>query len=244
VSPCTKLILYLTATYPNVDTFLTMLETCSSVVDMFEIGVPTENPKYDGPTVRMTHREAQIRGVDALKVVKGRISKDFVVMAYFEDYLNNLDKFFETSSEIGAKSILFPDLLFDYYDMVNLYYRKCLDYGLKPCFFISSKFPYREVERLLKYEPYFIYLGLQACSGIRLPIFIERNVKIYKSIIDNNCPLIVGFAIRRPEDVELLIKLNVDGIVIGSAFIKEFITCGLECGLKLLESLRKVIMGC
>ncbi len=243
MTSCTKLILYLTATYPSTKMFLDILEKSSRLVDMFEIGIPTQNPKYDGPTIRTTHKGSEVKGLKALDVVKNVALKDFVVMAYMEDYVDNIDVLFEKCSEIGARGVLLPDLLFDFYDMVDIYYRKCVEYSLEPCFFISSKFPYKWVEKLLRYRPFFIYLGLQACSGIRLPIFIERNVKIYRSIINDSCDLIVGFAIKSPEDVKLLVNLNVDGIVIGSAFIREVMSRGVEYGLKLLEDLKKVLKG-
>ncbi len=242
VASCTKLILYLTATYPSVDMFLNVVETVSPLVDMFEIGVPTNNPKYDGPTVRMTHRAAELKGLRALEVLKGRVSRDLIVMAYMEDHVNSLDIFLQKCAEIGARGVLMPDLLFDYYDMVEMFSKSCREHGLEPCFFISSKFPYKEVERILAQKPYFIYLGLQACSGVRLPIFIERNVKIYKSLIGDRCPLVVGFAIKSPEDVKLLKRLGVDGVVVGSAFIREISKCGIECGVKLLESLKKALI--
>ncbi|NPA70871.1 MAG: tryptophan synthase subunit alpha [Crenarchaeota archaeon] len=242
MSSCTKLILYLTATYPNTTTFLNIIETVSHIVDMFEIGVPTTNPKYDGPTIRMTHRTAEVKGLNALDILRGNMSRDFIIMAYMEDHVDKLDIFLRKCAEIGAKGVLMPDLLFDYYDMVDKFVNECRRFGLEPCFFISSKFPYREVERLVTYRPLFIYLGLQACSGVRLPIFIERNVKIYKSIIGDRCPLVVGFAIKSPDDVRLLKKIGVDGVVIGSAFIKEIARCGVECGLKLLESLKRALV--
>ncbi len=242
VSSCTKLILYLTATYPNTTTFLNVIETVSQIVDMLEIGVPTNNPKYDGPTIRMTHRMAELKGLEALEVIRGFTSREFIIMAYMEDYVNNLDIFLKKCAEIGARGVLMPDLLFDYYEMVEKFVNECRRFGVEPCFFISSKFPYREVERLVAYRPLFIYLGLQACSGVRLPIFIERNVKIYRSIIGNRCPLIVGFAIKSPDDVRLLKNIGVDGIVVGSAFIRELTRCGLECGLKLLESLKRALV--
>jgi len=236
------LILYLTATYPNTETFLNILETVSHLVDMFEIGVPTDNPKYDGPTIRMTHRGAELRGVRALEVLRGRVPREFVVMAYMEDHVNSLDLFLEKCAEAGARGVLMPDLLFDYHDLVEEFSKKCREHGLEPCFFISSKFPYREVDRVLSQRPLFIYLGLQACSGVRLPIFIERNVKIYRSIIGDRCPLIVGFAIKSPEDVKLLKKLGVDGVVVGSAFVRELSRCGLECGLRFLEDLKRALV--
>ncbi|NPB00566.1 MAG: tryptophan synthase subunit alpha [Crenarchaeota archaeon] len=242
VSSCTKLILYLTATYPSTATFLNILETVSSIVDLFEIGVPTNNPKYDGPTVRMTHRAAELKGMEALDVLKGNVPRDFVIMAYMEDHVDKLELFLKKCAEVGARGVLMPDLLFDYYEMVEKFVNECRKFGLEPCFFISSKFPYREVERLVELRPLFIYLGLQACSGVRLPIFIERNVKIYRNIIGDRCPLIVGFAIKSPDDVKLLKRLRVDGIVIGSAFIKELSRCGIECGLKLLESLKRALV--
>ncbi|OYT25887.1 MAG: tryptophan synthase subunit alpha, partial [Thermoprotei archaeon ex4572_64] len=166
-----KLVLYLTASYPSVQKFKEIIEKTRSIVDMFEIGVPTVNPKYDGPTIRMTYREAEIKGLEAIKTLPA-ITSDFTVMSYLEDHLHHFEDFVNLVKSLSAKSILLPDLLFDYYDYIDLYVKLKKKYGVEPSFFISSKFPYRVVRKLLTYSPLFIYLGLQASSGIKLPLLV------------------------------------------------------------------------
>lgn len=56
------------------------------------------------------------------------------------------------------------------------------DYSLSTTF-ISSNTPHKIIERLTKYEPLFIYLGLYAATGIKLSLHIERNIKEIRKLI-------------------------------------------------------------
>ncbi len=235
-----NLVLYLTSTYPSVQKFKEIVEKCDSIVDLFEIGVPTLNPKYDGPTVRMTYREAELLGVKALEVICDlNIKRNFIIMTYLEDYLHDFEHFVNFVKSLGARSILLPDLLFDFYHYVDSYVKLCERYGMEPTFFISSKFPYKIVRKLLTYSPYFIYLGLQASSGIKLPLIVERNVKIMRELIGDSCRLYVGFAIRDVEEIKILRELGVHGVVIGSSFIKLLKDYGLIRALNFLKELKR-----
>jgi len=60
--------LYITATYPDSATFLEVLNRTRGIVDFYEIGIPTSNPKYDGPIIRMTHFKSQLKGLEAIKI--------------------------------------------------------------------------------------------------------------------------------------------------------------------------------
>lgn len=55
-----------------------------------------------------------------------------ILMGYVEDYVNNLGLVAETASEVGASSVLFPDLLFEHLDMLETYVNVMRDYSLRP----------------------------------------------------------------------------------------------------------------
>ncbi|ADY01627.1 tryptophan synthase, alpha subunit [Vulcanisaeta moutnovskia 768-28] len=208
---------YITATYPNKETFLNAVKCLSGVSDFLEIGIPTQNPKYDGPVIRKTHFGSELKGLDAIRVTKyGDVPT--ILMGYIDDYVNNLGLVTETASEVGASSVLFPDLLFEHLDMLENYINAMREYSLRPTFFISSNTPYTLVGTLIKYEPLFIYLGLYAATGIKLPLYIERNVREVRKLVDN-ITLIAGFAINTPEMVKLVISAGADAVVVGTALV-------------------------
>ena len=208
---------YITATYPNKETFLNAVKCLSSASDFLEVGIPTLNPKYDGPVIRRTHFEAELKGLDAVKVARyGDVPT--ILMGYVEDYANNLELVAETANEVGASSVLFPDLLFEHLEMLETYVNVMRDYSLRPTFFVSSNTPHRLISALVRYEPLFIYLGLYAATGIKLPLYIERNVREVRKLVDG-VTLVAGFAINTPEMVKLVISAGADAVVVGTALV-------------------------
>lgn len=175
---------YVTATYPNKNDFLNAIRCLSEVSDFLEVGIPTNNPKYDGPVIRKTHFASELKGLDAVNVAKyGKVPT--ILMGYVEDYVNNLELVAKVASEAGASSVLFPDLLFEHLDKLEEYVMAMRNHSLRPTFFISSNTPHRLVNVLVRYEPLFIYLGLYAATGIKLPLYIERNIKEVRKLVDN-----------------------------------------------------------
>jgi len=229
--------LYLTATYPSVRHFIEALNGVRGLVDFLEIGIPTGNPKYDGPVIRVTHHGAELKGLEAVKVVDdyGRYSRVPVLMGYVADYVDSLNEAASVARSVNAVSILFPDLIFDYPELIDRYVEVMVSNGLRPSFFISSKTPYKLVKRLSEYNPLFIYLGLYAATGIKLPIYVEQNVTTIRSIVGDTF-LVVGFAVNNPDMVKSLIKAGADGVVVGTAFIQRM--SNLESALSLLKWLR------
>ena len=223
-----KLGVYLTLPYLN-----EKLNDVLKYIDFIEFGIPTNNPKYDGPFIRKLYRESMIKGLDVFRYSFPKFEKPLVVMAYMEDYLNNLKELFNEASRIGAVSILLPDLLFEYLEYLNDYINLSQKFSMKPTFFVSSKVPYKLILKLTTYNPLFIYLGLYATTGIKLPIHIERNISIIKRLIGKQ-HLIVGFAIDNPEIVKLVFKSGADGIVVGTAFLR-VINNGIDEGVKFIK---------
>ncbi len=205
---------YITATYPSKEAFLNAVKCLSNVSDFLEIGIPTQNPKYDGPPViRKTHFASELKGLDAVKVTRyGGVPT--ILMGYIEDYVDNMELVAETANEVGASSVLFPDLLFEHIDLLESYVGVMRDYSLRPTFFVSSNTPHRLIASLVKYEPLFIYLGLYAATGIKLPLYIERNVREVRKLVDD-VTLIAGFAINTPEMVRLVINAGADAWLLG-----------------------------
>ncbi len=208
---------YVTATYPSKNDFLNAVRCLSEVSDFLEVGIPTNNPKYDGPVIRKTHFASELKGLDAVNVTRyGKVPT--ILMGYVEDYVNNLELVIKTASEVGASSVLLPDLLFEHLDKLEEYVMAMRNHSLRPVFFISSNTPHRLVSVLVKYEPLFIYLGLYAATGIKLPLYIERNIKEVRKLVDN-VTLIAGFAINTPEMVKLVIGAGADAVVVGTALV-------------------------
>ncbi len=230
-----KLGVYLTPSYLN-----EKVKSVLEIVDFVELGIPTDNPKYDGPFIRKLHKESSVKGLRAFQYCYNiKFEKPLIVMAYMEDYLSNLKELFAESSKIGAISVLLPDLLFEYIEYLDDYVKLMKEFHMEPTFFISSKVPHKLITKLTAYNPLFVYLGLYATTGIKLPVHIEKNISIVRQLIGKQ-HLIVGFAIDSSETVKIIFKAGADGIVVGTAFLQA-INKSIESGLRFLESLKEVM---
>ncbi len=215
-----KLVAYVTAGDPLVFSIVDVL--ISSGIDLFELGIPSEHPKYDGPAIRKSYRRALERGVTlekAFEIIEGFPSSK-VLFTYFDLAMKvGLEEFASLASQCSVESVLFPDMLIDYPESLDAYIRICGRYGLKPSFFVTSSFPHRLISKLARLEPAFIYLGLMASTGILLPITLDRTIRIVRKLV-GDVPLFVGFAISKPEQVANCVNAGADGIVVGSAILR------------------------
>lgn len=205
--------LYLVAGWPDADRYRKGLDIASQYADFFELGVPTANPKYDGPYIRSAHRE-----VAAPVWERPRVPT--YLMAYWEDFKTAPERLFSRAAELGARGVLAPDLLVDFPEDLETYIRLSGEWGLSTVFFLPSKFPHRLARRLASAGPDFIYLGLYAATGIELPVYVERNIKILRSEAPGVF-IVAGFAIDAPEKAVKAVRAGADGVVIGTAFMKK-----------------------
>ena len=219
-----SLTIYLTLGYPSSKTMLEVVEELIKLgVDMLEFGIPYEAPKYDGPTIRKTHKTTLSNGFNyeqALTLLKEITTNNQFLLTYYElAHKIGVEKFFREISDTRVKAILFPDLLIEYPNELNYYDKLCMEHGLEKVYFISSSFPHNMIRNLANRDPSFIYMGLMASTGVSLPIHVKRNIAIIRKLL-GDIPMIGGFAIKTPEQIKEYINAGVNGIVIGSAVIK------------------------
>ncbi|MEM2676911.1 MAG: tryptophan synthase subunit alpha [Candidatus Bathyarchaeia archaeon] len=242
------LVAYLTAGDPYVNSeIVDVLSKCG--VDIFEFGIPTVKPKYDGLTIKASYKRALKNGATVEKsfsMIKNFQPAHKVVFTYFElAKAVGLENFMGYVSDAGAEGVLFPDLLIDYMDELDTYLRLCIEYDFDPVLFITSTFPHKMVSKLAQLNPAFIYLGLMASTGTFLPITVTNTIKIMKGLVGDT-PLLVGFAISDPSQVSGYVKAGADGVVVGSAILK-LINNGQNMRLKreklanFVQSLKKAL---
>jgi len=241
---------YLTLGFPEPARFRGVVESLRGCVDFYEFGVPTRRPKYDGPTIRMTHRrvvEQGLVGREALRLLRGLdVGAPFTLMAYLEDYVGGdaeaLRGFLEDAASAGALCVLFPDLAFDYPGMVDRYVEESERAGMRPCFFASSRFPHAWLVRFAALNPLYVYLGLQPATGVELPIAVVKNVRTARRLVGDRY-LLTGFAVRRPETAAGLIRAGADAVVVGSAVARRLVEEGVEAARGLACELHHAVHG-
>ncbi|MGC8588849.1 MAG: tryptophan synthase subunit alpha [Hydrogenobaculum sp.] len=233
------LLSYMVAGYPDLETsykaFDILLENGS---DMIEIGFPFSDPVADGPTIQEAHTVALQNGIthkDIFNLSKSlktkHKDKPFLLMTYFNPIFKiGLDKFFEEAKESGIDGFIIPDLPAEEAQGVkDILEQKSLSLVM---LLAPTSFKNNRVKSVCKMSTDFVYMvSITGITGARDKLPIE-SIKEYAKAYKEHChkPIVLGFGISTKEHVDAL-KRYVDGVVVGSHFVKSLKQRGLE-GLK------------
>ncbi len=239
------LLSYMVAGYPDLDTsykaFDILLENGS---DMIEIGFPFSDPVADGPTIQEAHNVALQNGItqkDIFELSKSlktkHKDKPFLLMTYFNPiFKHGIEVFFEEAKESGIDGFIIPDLPAEEAEGV----KKSIEArGLSLVMLLApTSFKNDRVSNVCRMSTDFVYMvSITGITGARdsLPV---KNIKEYAKAYKEHCqkPMVLGFGISTKEHIDVL-KRYIDGVVIGSHFIKSLKQRGLE-GLR--EEVKKL----
>jgi len=226
---------YFTSGYPNLnDTGAIVKSLEAAGVDFLEVGLPYSDPMADGPTIQHTSSIALKNGINLdvifnqLEEIKNQVNIPLVAMGYFNQVVRyGAEKFCEKCQSVGVETLVLPDMPMIEYE--NTYKALFSKYGLSNVFLIT---PQTSKERILKIDAMtdaFIYVvASSSITGAKGAISTTQidyfnRIKSYglKSI------LIAGFGISSKETFNTVCQ-HVNGAIIGSAFVKDVGTNGVE----------------
>jgi len=238
-----KLVGYITSSIPDnnftVDLAYSMKE---SGVDTLELGIPFSDPVADGPVIEKANLIALNAGfkLKDLFEVSSRIAKDIdtLWMGYMNPFYHyGVEKFLQKADEYGIKGTIIPDVpfemaqdlqpLFDKYNKVNIS-------------FVAPTHSDERIKLVAQNAQKFIYMVAYAGitgSGQKEDLSqVIENVRKY-----SNTPLYIGFGVDENTCKEKII--GVDGVIVGSAFVKHIIDDSLSNTekIKKISSLAKEI---
>ena len=233
------LLSYMVAGYPDLETsykaFDILLEQGS---DMIEIGFPFSDPVADGPTIQEAHTIALQNGIthkdifDLSKSLKTKHKdKPFLLMTYFNPIFKiGLDRFFDEAKESGIDGFIIPDLPAEEAQGVkDALEQRSLSLVM---LLAPTSFKNNRVQSVCEMSSDFVYMvSITGITGARDKLPIE-SIKEYTINYRKHChkPIVLGFGISSKEHIDSL-KSYVDGVVVGSHFVKSLKQRGLE-GLK------------
>jgi tryptophan synthase alpha chain len=169
----------------------------------------------------------------------GLVPGEVYVMAYWEDYAARPEALFEAAAAAGARGVLAPDLLIDFPPELGRYVELARRFKMEPVFFVPGKFPHGLVRRLASYRPAFIYLGLYAATGIELPVYVERNIKVFREVAPEVF-LVAGFAIDTPQKAAAVVRAGADAVVVGTAFLRR-LRSSVEEAVAFLREIKRAL---
>ncbi len=224
-----KLVGYITTSYPNnnftIDLALSMKE---AGVDILELGVPFSDPVADGSIIEKANFEALKNNFtlkDLFEVSK-KITPyiDTFWMGYMNPFYNyKMDKIFKVAQMLNIKGFIIPDLPNEESKMYGDLSKK---FNQELISFIAPTHNENRIQDIVKNTKEFIYLvaynGITGSNNKSEDLnHIINNIRKYSPT-----PIYIGFGVN-----ELTCRKkvkNVDGVIVGSAFVKHLLDDSLS----------------
>lgn len=238
-----KLVGYITSSIPDnnftVDLALSMKE---AGVDTLELGVPFSDPVADGPVIEKANQIALNSGfkLKDLFEVSSKIGPqiDLLWMGYMNPFYHyGLDNFLEKAKEYDVKGMIIPDLPFEEAKLVEDSFKK---YERVNISFVAPTHSEERIKKVVENSQKFIYMvayaGITGSGKAEDLSDIINRVKKY-----SNTPLYIGFGVDENSCKEK--SKGVDGVIVGSAFVKHLIDNSLSNSEKIarISSIAKEI---
>jgi len=223
-----KLVGFITSSLPEnsftVDLALSMKE---AGVDTLELGIPFSDPVADGPIIEKASLKALENGfkLKDLFEVTSQIAPhmDTLWMGYLNPYFHyGLEKFLEKGQEYHIQGSIIPDLPFEeskkYKDLFKQYDQTIID-------FVAPTDSLDRIKKLTASAEKFIYMVAYAgITGSGASEDLSKVISNVRSCTDT--PLYIGFGVDEKTAKDK--AKDVDGVIVGSAFVKHLIDDSLS----------------
>ena len=215
-----KLVAYITTGYPSLDFTVDMaLSLAEAGVDTLELGMPFSDPVADGPVIEKANLKALQGGfkLEHLFEASEKISPhiDTLWMGYFNPfYHKGMEFFVEQAKQSGVNGFIIPDLPLE---EARPYKPMMKEANLALIDFIAPTDSKKRIKEIVTDAQKFIYLvayaGITGSGQSEDLQPIITNIKEY-----TKTPVYVGFGVDQNTAKEKAIE--VDGVIVGSAFVK------------------------
>jgi len=220
----TALIPFVTAGYPDTDSFLATLAAISSVGDVVEIGVPFSDPMADGMTIQRSSHAAIQNGVslkwifEQLDAAVGKIEAPLVLMSYINPLIAfGYDELAARALETGVCAFIVPDLPLEESDDL----RTALETkGVGLIQLVTPATPDDRLKRLAEASRGFLYaVTITGITGGSSGPTAELSTYLAKVSDISPLPVCAGFGIREAADVATVGE-HAAGAIVGSALVE------------------------
>ena len=223
-----KLVGFITASLPEnnftVDLALNMKE---AGVDTLELGIPFSDPVADGPVIEKASLKALQNGfkLNDLFEVTSKIAPhmDTLWMGYMNPYFHyGMEKFLQKGKEFNISGSIIPDLPHEegkmYKELFQKYDQALID-------FVAPTDSFERIKQITQNSNKFIYMV--AYAGITGSGAKEDLSQIISNVRESTkTPLYIGFGVDENTAKEKAI--GVDGVIVGSTFVKHLIDDSLS----------------
>ena len=231
-----KLVAYITATYPNKEFTIDLaLSLKDAGVDYLELGIPFSDPVADGPIIDEANQKALNNGfkIKDLFDISKKIAPNIPTlwMGYFNPfYHKGIDLFIQEAKKAQVKGFIIPDLPFE---EALPYKEKIEKNGFSLIDFVAPTDSKERIEKIIKDAKEFIYMVAYAgITGASKSEDLQEIITNVKEV--TKTPLFIGFGVNEQNAKEK--AKEVDGVIVGSAFIKVL----LDNSLNYTQRIKKI----
>ena len=216
----TALVPFITAGYPQADTFIDNLRAIAAVGDVVEIGVPFSDPMADGMTIQRSSHVAIQNGVSLGWILDELAGSDIETPLLLMSYLNPLlafgyDKLAKRAREVGVCGFIVPDLPYE----ESAEFRAAIEkQGLGLVQLVTPATPDERLAKLAGASRGFVYaVTITGITGGGLPANLAEYLDKVSSV--SPLPVCAGFGIRQRDDV-VSVGRHAAGAIVGSALVE------------------------
>jgi len=218
-----KLVGFITASLPQnsftVDLALSMQE---AGVDTLELGIPFSDPVADGPVIEKASLTALQNGfkLKDLFEISSQIAPkmDTLWMGYMNPFFHyGVEEFLAKGKEYGISGSIIPDLPYEeakaYKELFSKYDQSLID-------FVAPTDSIERIKTITANSSKFIYMVAYAgITGSGAKEDLSQVIANVRSC--TNTPLYIGFGVDEKTAKEKV--KGVDGVIVGSTFVKHLI---------------------
>ncbi len=241
------LIGYIPAGFPTIEGCKAAIDVLvDSGFDAVEIGYPYSDPVMDGPIIQEAADIALRNGVkakDVFSMLSHTTSRGAagVVMTYWnpiEQY--GATRFAEAISAAGGSGVITPDLSFE---QAQPWKTSAESAGINTIFVVAPSTTDERLQKVASITSGFIYAAsLMGVTGTRTAISNSAQELVTRIRKLSDLPIAVGLGVSTPEQARE-VATYADGVIIGSALIKELLAGDLDSGLAKLRSLAQSLVA-
>ncbi len=211
---------YLVAGYPNREESLALARSCCEKgLDILEIGFPARNPSFDGEVIRIAQEKVDHKlGSDITywRELRAAVDAPIWIMGYHNDLFAD-DIYLKLAQEGLYDVLVIPDMRNS--ERVELT-TKLAPLGVDVMGFIHPKSDAEELSTCFEYLP-LIYQQLY-CG----PTGETNDSQDYLPLLHaarkaGKAKVFAGFGITTPERAQELLQSGFDGVIVGSAIMKQ-----------------------
>lgn len=237
---------FITAGDPDLQTTRGLiLELEKKGADIIELGIPFSDPIADGPVIQASYYRTLLKGVKVSHILEmiSEIRKEseipiVAMVSYSTVYKIGYRAFVEMAASAGLDGLTIPDLPVEENGEI-FEIAKSKDFKIV-CFVAPTTTDQRMAQITQMSQGFLYYIAVVGITGMRdrLPEDVMQNISKLRQM--TNTPIAVGFGVSTPEQAKMIGR-SADGVIVGSAIVREIERHGSDSREMFLRSVGKFV---